>query len=191
MGKIPFGIMNEPESVICHFKEKVSNPEIEVTVNVSPFVSHGQVFENNSVRHVGQHITNAPVVPEEMAVVHIIPVMIVYKERWLVHKPANNVSPSRVLEIMPVEPVRVRMVGVVIIYPTVKIPAVSLPASVPVIVFSVIVIPVEAFIPFPVICPVGSSSGIPVFFASTVFFAGSVPSVIFVQAVNIPFVVGT
>ncbi len=94
--------------------------------------------------------------------------------------------------IMPVEPVRVRMVGVVIIYPTVKIPAIPFPTMVPVVVFSVIVIPVEVFITLPVMCPVGSSSCVPVFFASTVFIAGSVPPVIFVQTVNAPVVaVGT
>lgn len=97
--------MNQPEAVICHFKEKVSNPEIEVSVNVGPFVAHGQVLENNSVRHVNQHITNAPAVPEEMAVVNIVSVMIMYKERWLINKPANYMSPPRVMEIMPVKPV--------------------------------------------------------------------------------------
>lgn len=147
------------------------------------------MLENNSVRHVGQHITDTSVVPEEMAVVHIVSVMIVYKECWLVNKPANHMSPSRVVEIMPVEPVRVRMVSMVVIYPTVKIPAVPFPTIIPVIVFSVIVIPVEVFIAFPVMCPVGSSAGVPVFFASPVVFAGSVPSVIFVQSVNISFVV--
>ena len=39
--KIPFGIMNKPEPIVGHFKEKVSYPEIEVSVNVNPFVFHG------------------------------------------------------------------------------------------------------------------------------------------------------
>ena len=85
---------------------------------------------------------------------------------------------------MLVEPVRVRMIGVVIIYPAVKIPAIPFPTVVPVVVFSIIVITVEVFIALTVMCPVRSSSGIPVFFASPVVLAGSVSFVIFVQAVN-------
>jgi hypothetical protein len=97
--------MNEPETMVGHFEEKVSYPEIKVAINVNYFVVNWQVLENNSVRHVNQHITDAPVVPEEMAVVNVVPVMIMHKERWLINKPANYVAPSRVMEIIPVEPV--------------------------------------------------------------------------------------
>lgn len=41
VGKIPFRIMNEPETVVGHFEEKVSYPEIEIAINVSSFVTHG------------------------------------------------------------------------------------------------------------------------------------------------------
>ncbi len=102
------------------------------------------MFENNSVRHVSQHITDASVVPEEMAVVDVVPVMIIYKERWLIIKSSDYVAPPWVVEIILVEPVRVRMVSMVVIYPAVKIPAVPFPTVIPVIVFSVIVIPVPA-----------------------------------------------
>lgn len=147
------------------------------------------MLENNSVRHVSQYVTNAPVVPEKMTVVDIVTVMIMYKERGLITKSADYMPPSRVVEIMPVEPVRVWMVSVVVIYPTVKVPAVPFPTAIPVFVFSVVIIPVEIFIVFPVMCPVGCSSGIPVFFTSPVIFTGSVPSVIFVQAVDAPVVI--
>jgi hypothetical protein len=188
VSKIPLRVMNESEPVVGHFEEKVSYPEIKVTIDVNPFVANWQVLENNSVRHVNQHIADSTLMPEKMTVVYVVPVMIMYKERWLINKPANYVAPSRVVEIMPVEPVRVWMVGVVIIYPAVKIPAIPFPTSVPVIIISVIVVPVEIFIAFPVVRTVRSSAGVPVFFTASVVFTGSVPSVIFVQTVNAPVV---
>lgn len=105
VGIIPFRIVNKPEPVVGHFEEKVSNPEIEISINVNSFVSYGQLFKNYSERHVNQNVAYSSVIPEKMAIVVIVPVVIMYKERWLISKPANYMSPSWVVVIITVEPV--------------------------------------------------------------------------------------
>lgn len=143
VSKIPFRIMNQPETIIGIFKEKISNPEIQITVNVNPFVAVRQIFKRYSKRHVNQNISYTPIVTEKLAVVTIIPVLIVKKHMRLVNKSPDNVTESWMTVIMTVKPIGIRIISVIIIYPTFMIPAVPFPVAIPVIVFSVIVIPVK------------------------------------------------
>jgi len=42
---ITFGIMNQLETKICIFEEKITNSEIKETVDVNSFVFVGDIFE--------------------------------------------------------------------------------------------------------------------------------------------------
>lgn len=79
VGIIPFRIVNQPEPMVCHFKKQVANSEIEVAVNVNLLVICRKLFKYNSKRHINQHITYSSEIPEKVAIVTIIPVVVMYK----------------------------------------------------------------------------------------------------------------
>lgn len=116
---IPFRIVNQPEPMVCHFKKQVANSEIEVTININLFIFGWQLFENNSIRHIYQNVTNSPEKPEKVAVVNIVPVLVLDEEPRATCKSADYMSKPRMMVIMFMKPVRIWMITVVIGSPAV------------------------------------------------------------------------
>ena len=185
-GKIPFWIMHKPESLRGHFKEEVSNSEIEKSVDVHSFIFYRQVFENDTVWHIYKDVTNSPVIPEEMAIIAVIPVMVMDEKYWSVAKFTNYMSKSGMVIVMFMKPEGIGMVTGVIVSPAIQVPAVSLPSVIPVLVFPVIVMAVIFFVVSAVMFASGCYPPAPVFFASSVIFAGFVAFIVLFKSVNLP-----
>jgi hypothetical protein len=92
--------MNQKETKICSFEEKVTNPEIQITVNINPFVIVRQIFKNHPERYVNQNVTDTAAVSEKVTIVIMVPVVIVNVDFWFNHKPADYVPVIMVVIIM-------------------------------------------------------------------------------------------
>jgi len=81
-------------------------------------------------------------IPEEMAIVTIVPVTVVVKNCRANVEPANYVSVMRVVIVVPVITVRVRIISPVIVAPAPIVPTVMFPTPVPMFLFVIIIVSV-------------------------------------------------
>jgi hypothetical protein len=180
VGIISFRIVNQKESIICSFEEKVTNPEIQIAIDINPFVIIWQVFKNHPERNINQNISNSAAVSEKVTIVKIVPVMIVYVDYWFNHKPADYMPVIVVVIIMFVVKVRIRIVIAVIIFPTAVVPPVIFPISFPMFIVFVIIISTIMVIVSPVVRTIFRQ---PILVATTVFPADSVSNIVGVMIV--------
>ena len=131
---ISFGVMNQLESGICTFEEKITNPEVKKTIDVNSLVFVWNILECHAERNINQHITNPVAISEKVTIETIIAIVVVNKNLRLKTKLTDYMPVIRMMVIVFVILVSIRIVIFVVIYPAVLIPAVSFPASVPVIV---------------------------------------------------------
>ena len=97
--------MNQAKTGTCVFKEKITYPEVEKSVDKNTFVTGGQILESHSKRHINQNVTDSTAIPEKGSIVTIIPGMIVNVDLWLVNKPANYMPVIMMVIIIFVMPV--------------------------------------------------------------------------------------
>lgn len=86
VGEITFRIMNQLKTVISVFKEKVSNPEIQITIDIYLFVVVGQIIKSHSKRDIDKHIPNPAAVPEEVTIIAVILYVIMNEDLWVICK---------------------------------------------------------------------------------------------------------
>lgn len=165
------------------FKKQISNPEVEESVNIYPFIFMRKIIENYAKRHGSQHITYSPAVAEEMAVITVVAMRAMKKYHRPVYKPSDYVTIAWMVVVMPVKPVRVRMITIIIIYPARKIPAVIFPVMIPVVIAAVIVIPVIIRPMIPVVLMFRIITWRPVIFTSFIIPACGIPAIVFIQLV--------
>jgi hypothetical protein len=126
--------MNQLESKICTFEEKITNPEVKKTIDVNSFIIIGNILESHAERNINQHITNPVAISEKVTFETIITIVVMNKNLRFKIKLTDYMPVIRMMVIVFVISVRIRIVIFIVIYPAVLIPAVSFPASVPVIV---------------------------------------------------------
>jgi len=105
VGVITLGIMNQLESIICVFKEKITNSEIKETVYINSFVIIRQILECHSERNINQNITNMVAVSEKVTIETIIAVMIMNKYLWLINKFPDYMTVVRMMVIIFIIPI--------------------------------------------------------------------------------------
>ena len=82
-------------------------------------------------------------IPEKVPVIAVISVMIVYKNCGWIYEFSYNVSVPVVVIVVFVVFERIRIVASVVVSPTVGIPSIILPVSIPVMIFVVIVFSIK------------------------------------------------
>lgn len=172
--------MNQKETIICSFEEKVTNPEVQITIDVNPFVIVRQIFKNHPERYVNQNVTDTAAVSVKVTIVIMVPVVIVNVDFWFNHKPADYMPVVWMMVIIFVMFVGIRIVIAVIISPTAVVPPVIFPISFPVPIVFVIIISMIMVIVSPV---VGTIFRRPVFVATPVFSADTVSNIVGVMIV--------
>jgi hypothetical protein len=131
---ITLGIMNQLETIICIFEEKITNPEIKETVYINPFVVVGDILERHTERNINQYITNPVVVSEKVAIETIVTVVVMNKYLRLKTEFPYYMPVIWMVVVIFIISVGIRIVIFVIIYPAILVPAVTFPTSVPVVI---------------------------------------------------------
>ena len=89
----------------CVFEKQISNPVIEISVDINHLIIIRNKFELHTIRNVNQNVTNPGTMSEEMPVVAVIPVMVVNKDGWLIYKTSDYMPIIRMLKVVFVMPV--------------------------------------------------------------------------------------
>ena len=140
--------MNQKETIIRAFEEKVANPEIQVTINVNPFVIVGQILESHTEGKINKYISHAAAIPEKVPVISVIFGVVRNINLWPVNKPADYMPVIRMVVIIFVMFVGIRIVVAVIISPAIVVPSVTFPISFPMFIIIVIIISTILFVAF-------------------------------------------
>lgn len=101
---VSFGVMNKHETKISAFEKQVANSEIQIAINVNPFVIT-QNAESYSERDINQHIANTPEVAKEMPIVAIIPYIVMVKNYRPYGESFYYVPIYRVIRVETAKPV--------------------------------------------------------------------------------------
>lgn len=87
------------------FEKQVSYSEVQIAVNINPFVAVRQLIESNSKRDINQDISYSPVKSEKVPVVAVVFMMVMNEYIWPVNKSFNYVAINRMMEIVFMIPV--------------------------------------------------------------------------------------